>query len=97
VPSPGADAAAPGFGLFFQRMACGSIFCLLNAWMWAREHKDIDGVRRGEKESVPWIEGYEQVQVAEQTAELPGTRLVYVAGLVCNGMHLLTFYKVKSQ
>jgi hypothetical protein len=50
---------------------------VLNAWMWARERKDAEGVRGGEKESTRWIEGYERV--AEQAADLPGTRLVYVA------------------
>ncbi|NYH20784.1 hypothetical protein GGD40_000270 [Paraburkholderia bryophila] len=45
--------------------------------MWARERKGADGVRGGEKESTRWIEGYERV--AEQAADLPGTRLVYVA------------------
>jgi hypothetical protein len=50
---------------------------VLNAWMWARERKGTDGVRGGEKESTRWIEGYERV--AEQAADLPGTRLVYVA------------------
>jgi hypothetical protein len=50
---------------------------VLNAWMWARERKGADGVRCGVKESTRWIEGYERV--AEQAADLPGTRLVYVA------------------
>src|ERR1700744_575385 len=50
---------------------------VLNAWMWARERKGADGVRAGEKESTRWIEGYERV--ADQAADLPGTRLVYVA------------------
>lgn len=50
---------------------------VLNAWMWARERKDAEGVRGGEKESTRWIEGYERV--AEQAADLPGTQLVYVA------------------
>ena len=50
---------------------------VLDAWMWAREPKDADGQRPGIKESTRWIEGYERV--AELAAELPDTRLVYVA------------------
>ena len=34
--------------------------------------------RGGPKESVRWIEGYERI--AEMAAQLPDTRLVYVAG-----------------
>ena len=50
---------------------------VLNAWMWARKREDADGVRCDVKESTRWIEGYERV--AEQAADLPGTRLVYIA------------------
>jgi len=50
---------------------------LLDAWMWAREKKDDDGVRPGCKESERWLEGY--ARVAELAGELPATRLVYVA------------------
>lgn len=50
---------------------------VLDAWMWAREPKAPDGTRPGIKESVRWREGYERV--AELAAELPQTRLVYVA------------------
>ncbi len=50
---------------------------VLDAYMWAREPKDAHGVRPGIKESTRWIEGYERL--AEQAAELPTTRLVYVA------------------
>lgn len=50
---------------------------VLDAWMWAREERDADGVRHGQKESTRWIEGYERV--AEMAAEMPDTRLVYVA------------------
>ena len=45
--------------------------------MWAREPKAPDGTRPGIKESVRWGEGY--ARVAELAAELPQTRLVYVA------------------
>ena len=50
---------------------------VLDAWMWAREERDKDGVRHGQKESTRWIEGYERV--AEMAADMPATRLVYVA------------------
>jgi hypothetical protein len=50
---------------------------VLDAWMWAREPKDANGERGGLKESLRWTEGYERV--AELAAELPSTRLVYVA------------------
>lgn len=51
---------------------------LLDAWMWAREPKDEDGTRPGEKESTRWVEGYERV--AELSEQLPQTRLVYAVG-----------------
>lgn len=38
---------------------------------------DPETVRHGQKESTRWIEGYERV--AEMAAEMPDTRLVYVA------------------
>ena len=50
---------------------------MLDAWMWAREKRGKDGVRPGMKESRRWVEGYERI--AEQAAQLPDTRLVYVA------------------
>jgi len=50
---------------------------LLDAWMWARNFKDDEGERAPAGESTRWIEGYERV--AERAAELPDTRLVYVA------------------
>lgn len=50
---------------------------VLDAWMWAREPKGPDGTRPGGRESVRWSEGY--ARVAELAAELPSTRLVYVA------------------
>lgn len=50
---------------------------VLNAWMWAREMRDADGVRHGPKESARWIEGYECV--AEMAANLAHTWLVYMA------------------
>jgi hypothetical protein len=50
---------------------------VLDAWRWAREPKDANGERGGVKESIRWTEGYERV--AELAADLPTTRLVYVA------------------
>lgn len=50
---------------------------VLDAWMWAREPKDASGSHGGIQESLRWIEGYERV--AERAADLPATRLVYVA------------------
>ncbi len=50
---------------------------ILDAWMWAREPKDAEGVRAGVKESLRWVEGY--ARLAEMAPELPDTRLVYVA------------------
>lgn len=46
---------------------------VLDAWMWARRPKGEADIR----ESRRWTEGYERV--AELAADLPGTRLVYVA------------------
>jgi hypothetical protein len=63
----------PTLALTPQREPLG----VLDAWMWAREQRDEDGVRHGQKESSRWIEGYERV--AEMAAEMPATRLVYVA------------------
>jgi hypothetical protein len=50
---------------------------VLDAWMWAREMRDADGVRHGQKESARCIEGYERV--AEMAAKMADTRLVHVA------------------
>jgi hypothetical protein len=50
---------------------------VLNALIWAREKRDKDGVWHGQNESTRWTEGYERI--AEMAAEMPGTRLVYVA------------------
>ncbi|BBA33810.1 transposase [Methylocaldum marinum] len=46
---------------------------VLDAWMWARKPKSEADV----PESLRWIEGYERV--AELAAQVPSTRLVYVA------------------
>ena len=50
---------------------------LIDSWSWARKAKGPDGQRHDLPESTRWIEGYERV--AEAAAEVPGTRLVYVA------------------
>lgn len=63
----------PTYAVTPQREPLG----VLDAWMWAREERDKDGVQHGQKESRRWIEGYERV--AEMAAEMPSTRLVYVA------------------
>lgn len=63
----------PTYAVSTDRVGLG----VLDAWMWAREFKDVDGKRGGIKESTRWIEGYERL--AELAAELPSTRLVYVA------------------
>lgn len=63
----------PTYAVTPQREPLG----VLDAWMWAREPKNADGVRGGIKESTRWVEGYERV--AEQAAGMPTTRLVYVA------------------
>jgi hypothetical protein len=63
----------PTYAITPQREPLG----VLDAWMWARQPKGPDGTRAGEKESVRWLEGY--ARVAELAAELPATRLVYVA------------------
>ena len=47
---------------------------VLDAWMWARQPKDVHGERGGPVESTRWVEGYERI--AELAAELPETRLV---------------------
>lgn len=47
-----------------------------NAWSWAREFKDAEGVRGGITESIRWIESYERM--AESAAALPATRHVCV-------------------
>ena len=64
----------PTYAVSLEREPLG----LLDGWMWAREARDADGKRPASvKESERWIEGYERV--AEQAAQLPDTRLVYVA------------------
>lgn len=63
----------PTYAVTTDREALG----VLDAWMWAREKRDADGVRPGLIESKRWVEGYQRV--AEMAPEMPDTRLVYVA------------------
>ena len=63
----------PTYAVTPQREPLG----VIDAWMWAREPKGADGTRPGISESTRWIEGYERV--AETAANMPGTRLIYVA------------------
>lgn len=63
----------PTYAVSPQREPLG----VLDAWMWAREQRDAQGRRGGPAESTRWIEGYERI--AELAAQLPATRLVYVA------------------
>jgi hypothetical protein len=63
----------PTYAISTQREPLG----VLDAWMWARELRQSDGTRAGVLESQRWIEGYERL--AELAAQLPNTRLVYLA------------------
>ncbi|MBC7601522.1 MAG: IS4 family transposase [Ramlibacter sp.] len=73
----------PTYAVTPQREPLG----VLDAWMWAREKKDKFGLRGGPKESLRWIEGYERI--AEMAADLPSTRLVYVADREADLMPLM--------
>lgn len=73
----------PTYAVSVEREPLG----VLDAWMWAREPKDARGARPGPKESQRWVEGYERI--AELAAELPHTRLVYVADRESDIMELM--------
>jgi hypothetical protein len=60
---------------------------VLDAWMWAREFKEPDGIPPGVNESLRWSHGYERV--AELAGVLPATRLVYVADREANILELM--------
>jgi len=60
---------------------------VLDAWMWARETRAVDGTRPGLKESLRWIEGYERL--AGMAPQLPTTRLVYLADREADIMALM--------
>ncbi len=63
----------PTYAVSLEREPLG----VLDAWMWARASKEDAENRSGIKESIRWIEGYSRL--AELSAELPETRLVYMA------------------
>ena len=74
----------PTYAVSLEREPLG----LLDGWMWAREARAADGKRPASvKESERWVEGYERV--AEQAAQLPETRLVYVADREADMMGML--------
>lgn len=75
----------PTYAVTPERLPLG----VIDAWMWAREMRDADGVRPGLKESGRWIEGYGRI--AEMAAEMPGTRLVYVADREADMMELMKY------
>lgn len=60
---------------------------VLDAWMWARQARQDDGTRPGVCESLRWIEGYERL--GEMAAQLPQTRLVYLADREADIMALM--------
>ena len=55
--------------------------------MWAREPRERHGSCSGIKESVRWVQGYERLP--EMAAELPSTRLVYLADREADIMELM--------
>ncbi|WGG52761.1 IS4 family transposase [Rugamonas sp. DEMB1] len=75
----------PTYAVTPERLPLG----VIDAWMWAREKIDADGVRPGIKESGRWIEGYGRV--AEMAAEMPATRLVYVADREADMIELMQY------
>jgi hypothetical protein len=75
----------PTYAVTPERLPLGTT----DAWMWAREKLDADGVRPGPKESARWIEGY--ARVAEMAADMPGTRLVYVADREADMIELMRY------
>ena len=75
----------PTYAVTPERLPLG----VIDAWMWAREKVNADGVRPGVKESGRWIEGYGRV--AEMAAEMPSTRLVYVADREADMIELMSY------
>jgi hypothetical protein len=75
----------PTYAVTPERLPLG----VIDAWMWAREKLNADGVRPGLKESERWIEGYGRV--AEMAAEMPQTRLVYVADREADMIELMKY------
>ena len=75
----------PTYAVTPERLPLG----VIDAWMWAREKLDANGVRPGMKESKRWVEGY--ARIAEMAAEMPGTRLVYVADREADMIELMKY------
>lgn len=75
----------PTYAVTPERLPLG----VVDAWMWAREKLNADGVRPGLKESGRWIEGYGRI--AEMAAEMPTTRLVYVADREADMIELMKY------
>lgn len=75
----------PTYAVTPERLPLG----VIDAWMWAREKINAAGVRPGMKESGRWIEGYGRI--AEMAAEMPATRLVYVADREADMIELMTY------
>lgn len=63
----------PTYAVTPDREPLGTLDC----WMWARAPVGSKAAKAAPVESLRWIEGYERI--AERAAELPQTRLVYVA------------------
>ena len=60
---------------------------VLDALMWARAKRGADGARPGLIESKRWVEGYQRV--AEMAADMPDTRLAYVADREADIMEMM--------
>ena len=75
----------PTYAVTPERLPLG----VIDAWMWAREKVNAAGVRPGIKESGRWIEGYGRI--AEMAAEMPATRLVYVADREADMIELMAY------
>ncbi len=75
----------PTYAVTPERLPLG----VIDAWMWAREKVNAAGIRPGIKESGRWIEGYGRI--AEMAAEMPATRLVYVADGEADMIELMAY------
>ncbi len=75
----------PTYAVTPERLPLG----VIDAWMWAREKVNAAGIRPGIKESGRWIEGYGRI--AEMAAEMPATRLVYVADREADMIELMAY------
>ncbi len=75
----------PTYAVTPERLPLG----VVDAWMWAREKVNAAGIRPGIKQSGRWIEGYGRI--AEMAAEMPATRLVYVADREADMIELMAY------